>query len=188
MQTERPPTERPPTEGPLSGRSSPARGIVLVAAAVVLGLFLLRALEDSAPSDDVATSPTETTAAGGETTDTTTADGEGETTTTAAPVRQPAEIVVRVANVSGVEGAAGERTDQLATAGYQTVDPTNGPEGQQLDATQVLFADGFEGEARALAEALGAPTDGVAAMPAQPPVDPGGAQLVVLLGTDLAGG
>jgi len=188
MQTERPPTERPPTEGPLSGRSTPARGIVLVAAAVVLGLFLLRALEDSAPSDDIATSPTESTAAGGEATDTTTAEGGDETTTTAAPVRQPAEIVVRVANVSGVEGAAGDRTQQLTTAGYQTVEPTNGPEGQQLDATQVFFVDGFEGEARALAEQLGAPAEGVAAMPAQPPVDPGGAQLVVLLGTDLAEG
>ena len=178
-------TERPPTEGP-STRSSPARGIVLVVAAVVLGLFLLRALEDSAPSDGVATAPTETTAADGEATDTTTAENGGETTTTAAPVRQPAEIVVRVANVSAVEGAAAARTDQLASAGYQTVDPTNGPE--QLDATQVLFVDGFEGEARALAEQLGAPADGVVAMPAQPPVDPGGAQLVVLLGTDLAGG
>ncbi len=180
-------TQRPPTEGP-STRSSPTRGIVLLAAAVVLGLFLLRALEDSAPSDGIAAGPSETTAAGGEATDTTTAEDGGETTTTAAPVRQPAEIVVRVANVSGVEGAAGERTQQLTSAGYQTVDPTNGPEGQQLDATQVLFVDGFEGEARALAEALGAPADGVVAMPAQPPVDPGGAQLVVLLGTDLAGG
>ncbi|HEY6697288.1 MAG TPA: LytR C-terminal domain-containing protein [Acidimicrobiales bacterium] len=179
-------TQRPPTEGPSSARSSPTRGIVLIAAAVVLGLFLLRALEDSA-SDGVATGATETTAAG-ETTDTTTADNADETTTTAAPLRQPAEIVVRVANVSGVAGAAGERTQQLTTAGYQTVEPTNGPEGQQLDATQVLFVDGFEGEAQALAEALGAPADGVAAMPAQPPVDPGGAQLVVLLGTDLAGG
>ena len=49
MQTERPPTEGPPT------RSNPTRGIVLLAAAVVLGLFLLRALEDSAPSagDDI---------------------------------------------------------------------------------------------------------------------------------------
>jgi len=177
-------TERPPTEGPLSPRSSPARGIVLIAAAVVLGLFLLRALEDSA-SDGVAAGPTETTAASGDTTDTTAA---GETTTTAAPVREPAEIVVRVANVSGVSGAAGVRTEQLTEAGYQTVEPTNGPEGQQLDATQILYAEGFEGEARALAEALGAPADGVAAMPAQPPVDPGGAQLVVLLGTDLAGG
>lgn len=188
MQTERPPTERPPIEGPLSARSTPARGIVLIAAAVVLGLFLLRALEDSGPSDTVATAPTESTAADGETTDSTTADDAGETTTTAAPVRQPGEIVVRVANIAGVEGAAGDRTQQLATAGYQTVEPTNGPEGQQLDATQVLFVDGFEGEAQALAEALGAPAEGVTAMPAQPPVDPGGAQLVVLLGTDLAGG
>jgi LytR cell envelope-related transcriptional attenuator len=179
-------TERPPTQGP-STRSNPARGIVLLAAAVVLGLFLLRALEDSAPSDDVATSPTATTA-GGETSDSTAAEDGGDTTTTAAPLRQPAEIVVRVANVSGVDGAATARTEQLAGAGYQTIEPTNGPEGQQLDATQVLFVDGFEGEARALAEALGAPADGVAAIPAQPPVDPGGAQLVVLLGTDIAGG
>jgi hypothetical protein len=179
-------TERPPTQGP-STRSNPARGIVLLAAAVVLGLFLLRALEDSAPSDDVATSPTATTA-DGETSDSTAAEDGGDTTTTAAPLRQPAEIVVRVANVSGVDGAATARTEQLAGAGYQTIEPTNGPEGQQLDATQVLFVDGFEGEARALAEALGAPADGVAAIPAQPPVDPGGAQLVVLLGTDIAGG
>jgi len=182
MQTERPPTEEPST------RSNPARGIVLLAAAVVLGLFLLRALEDSAPSDGIATAPTDTTAAGGDATDTTAGEDGGDTTTTTAPLRQPAEIVVRVANVSGVSGAAGERTQQLAGAGYQTVEATNGPEGQQIDATQVLFVDGFEGEAQALAEALGAPADGVVAMPAQPPVDPGGAQIVVLLGTDLAGG
>jgi hypothetical protein len=179
-------TERPPTEGP-STRSNPARGIVLLAAAVVLGLFLLRAIDDSSSSDDIATANTDTTAANGEATDTTAAEDGGDTTTTA-PLRQPAEIVVRVANVSGVSGAAGAKTEQLAAAGYQTVEATNGPEGQQLDATQVLFVDGFEGEARALAEALGAPADGVAAMPAQPPVDPGGAQVVVLLGTDLAGG
>ena len=181
-------TERPPTEGPPSSRSTPARGIVLLAAAVVLGLFLLRALEDSGSSDDAATAPSGSTAAGGETSDTTTAEGDGDTTTTAAPLRQPAEIVVRVANVSGVEGAAGARTEQLAAEGYQTVEPTNGPEGQQLDATQVFFVDGFEGEAGALAEVMGAAADGVTAMPAQPPIDPGGAQIVVLLGTDLAGG
>jgi hypothetical protein len=181
MQTERPPTEEPST------RSNPARGIVLLAAAVVLGLFLLRALDDSSTSDDIAAT-TGTTAANGEGTDTTAAEDGGDTTTTAAPLRQPAEIVVRVANVSGVSGAAGAKTEQLAAAGYQTVEATNGPEGQQLDATQVLFVDGFEAEAGALAEALGAPADGVAAMPAQPPADPGGAQLMVMLGTDLAGG
>ncbi|MGH2474096.1 MAG: LytR C-terminal domain-containing protein [Candidatus Limnocylindrales bacterium] len=179
-------TERPPTEGP-STRSNPARGIVLLAAAVVLGLFLLRAIDDSSSSDDISTATTDTTAANGEATDTTAAEDGGDTTTTA-PLRQPAEIVVRVANVSGVSGAAGAKTEQLAAAGYQTVEATNGPEGQQLDATQVLFVDGFQGEAVALAEALGAPADGVAAMPAQPPADPGGAQLVVMLGTDLAGG
>ena len=134
-------TERPPTQQPVSARSSPARGIVLIAAAVVLGLFLLRALEDSAPSD-VATAPTGTTAApGDESTGTTAAEG-GESTTTAAPVRLPAEVVVRVANAARVQGAAGARTEQLAAAGYQTVDPTNAP-GEPLAATQVLFVEGF---------------------------------------------
>jgi hypothetical protein len=180
-------TERPPTEQPVSSRTSPARGIVLIAAAVVLGLFLLRALEDSSSSDGAVTAPSTTAAPGAETTDTTAEEG-GETTTTAAPARPPGEVIVRVANASGVEGAAAARTEQLAGAGYQTVDPTNGPEGQQLEATQVLFAEGFEAEARALAETLGAPADGVAAMPAPPPVDPAGAHLVVLIGTDIAEG
>jgi LytR cell envelope-related transcriptional attenuator len=180
-------TERPPTEGAPPSRSTPARGIVLLAAAVVLGLFLLRALEDSG-SDDVSTAQSGTTVAGGEASDTTAAEGDGDTTTTETPLRQPAEIVVRVANVSGVAGSAGALTDQLAGQGYQTAEPTNGPEGQQLDATQVLFVDGFEREAGALAEQMGAPADGVTAMPAQPPIDPAGAQIIVLLGTDLAGG
>jgi hypothetical protein len=170
----------------VSARSSPARGIVLIAAAVVLGLFLLRALDDSSSSDGtIAAGPGTTAPAGSDDTTDTTAE-EGDETTTTVPVRPPAEVVVRVANASGVEGVAGQRTEQLAGAGYQTVGPTNAPE--QLEATQVLFAEGFEGEARALAEALGAPAEGVAALPAPPPVDPAGAHMVVLVGTDIAGG
>jgi LytR cell envelope-related transcriptional attenuator len=167
MQTERPPTEAPP---PSSPRSSPARGVVLVAAAVVLGLFLLRALEDSAPTDGIV--GTDTTEAAGDSGDgggtDTTAAGESDGTTTTPPVeaRPPAEVVVRVANASGVAGAAGARTEQLAGAGYQTVDATNGPEGQVLPATQIWFAEGYNAEAGALAEALGVPADGVVALPA----------------------
>lgn len=184
MQTERPPT----TDRPMPPRSNPTRGIVLLAAAVVLGLFLLRALEDSSASDgETATGPTETTAADeGDTTDTTGGEEDQTTTTTLPPPRPPAEVTVLVANASGVTGAAGARTDQLAAEGYQTATPTNAPEGQLLDATQVLFVQGFQPEARALAESLGAPTDGVAGMPEPPPVDPAGAQVVVLLGTDIA--
>ena len=175
-------------ERPMTARSSPARGMVLIAAAVVLGLFLLRAIDDS--SSSVSTGdPGETagtTGAGGDTT-APPAEGEG-TTTTAAPPRQPAEVTVRVANASGVQGAAGAKTQQLAGEGYKTVAETNGPPGQQIEATQVLFSEGFDREAVAVAEALGLTAENAVALPAQPPVDLGGAQILVLLGTDIAQG
>lgn len=180
MQTERPPTERPRTAG-----SNPARGVVLVAVAVILGLFLLRAIDDtSTPEGAVTTDPGSAVGSTGAPA----GDGGGESTTTETSVRPPAEVTVRVANASGVQGAAGARTDQLAGAGYPTVEATNGPRGEQLAATQVLFVDGYEREAQQLAEALGAPAEGVTPLADPPPVDPGGAQVVVLLGTDLAGG
>jgi LytR cell envelope-related transcriptional attenuator len=173
-------------ERPMTARSSPARGMVLIAAAVVLGLFLLRAIDDS--SSSVSTGGPEetggTTGAGGDTT-APPAEGEG-TTTTETPPRQPAEVTVRVANASGVQGAAGAKTQQLAGAGYKTVGETNGPPGQQIEATQVLFSEGFDREAVAVAEALGLTAENAAALPAQPPVDLAGAQILVLLGTDIA--
>ncbi|MGH9111557.1 MAG: LytR C-terminal domain-containing protein [Acidimicrobiales bacterium] len=167
-------------------RSSPARGMVLIAAAVVLGLFLLRAIDDSSTpvsSGDLA----ETAGTAGAGADTTAPPAEGEgSTTTETPARPPAEVTVRVANASGVQGAAGAKTEQLAGGGYQTVGETNGPQGQRIEATQVLFTKGFDREAVAVAEALGLPAENAAALPAQPPVDLGGAQILVLLGTDIA--
>jgi hypothetical protein len=96
-------------------------------------------------------------------------------------------VTVRVANAAGVTGAAGATTEQLTVAGYQAVEPTNAPGEELLETTQVLFVRGFQPEARALAETLGAPDAGVATMPNPPPVDLAGAQILVLLGTDIAG-
>lgn len=172
-------------ERPMTARSSPARGMVLIAAAVVLGLFLLRAIDDS--SSPVSTGPGETASTAGGGGDTTAPPAEGEgSTTTETPPRQPAEVTVRVANASGVQGAAGAKTEQLAGLGYKTVAETNGPEGQQIEATQVLFSEGFDREGVAVAEALTLPAENAVALPAQPPVDLGGAQILVLLGTDIA--
>jgi LytR cell envelope-related transcriptional attenuator len=178
MQTERPPTERPRTAA-----SNPARGVVLVAVAVILGLFLLRALDDTSSPDGTATASSATVGDG----DAPAGEDGGGNPTTETPVHPPPEVTVRVANASGVQGAASARTDQLAGAGYKTIEATNGPQGQRLAATEILFVDGFQREAQALAEQLGAPAEGVAPLPNPPPVDPGGAQVVVLLGTDLAG-
>jgi hypothetical protein len=115
--------------------------------------------------------------------------GEGGTTETTAaqpPARPKGEVVVRVANAAGVDGAAGEWTTTIGDAGYQTVEATNFP--TIREATAVLYAAGFEREAAVLAQDLRAPADGLVALTEPPQVDPAGANLVVLLGTDLASG
>jgi hypothetical protein len=171
-------TERP------TARSNPARGVALIATAVILGLFIVRnGFETPSSADDGA--PTNE-AAGGGTTAPPAGGGETTTTTAAVAARPPAEVSVIVANASGVSGAAGELTATLASAQYQTVPETNAP--NSVGATQVLFIEGFDREAAAVATAIGAPAESVAPIPSPPPVDPGGAQILVLLGPDLANG
>ena len=175
-------TERPPT-GPARG-TSPVRGVVLVAVAVVLGFFVLRAIDDTGGGPSVSD---ETAATAG---DDATEGTEGETpdaTEPAAPeARPPGEVVVLVANASGVSGAAGEQATSIQGGGYQILEPTNAPEA--LEATQVLPVAGFEAEAAALAAQIGAPPEAVQPMPESPPVELANANVLVLLGTDLAGG
>lgn len=168
-------------------RANPARGLALIATAVVVGVFLLRngfeepSVADAASGD----TPAVTQPAGGEGG----APAEGAATTTTAPPTEPKtpqETTVRVANAAGVNGAAAEWTNRIAEAGYETVEATNATPNR--DTTAVLYQAGFEREADSLAEAIGAPSEGIVALSEPPQVDPGGANLVVLLGTDLANG
>jgi LytR cell envelope-related transcriptional attenuator len=169
--------QRPPT-GPSRGQS-PVRGVVLVAVAVILGLFVLRAMDNtSADVGSLATGVTETTTAGG---------GAAATETTAPAVRQPAEVIVIVANASGVSGAAGTKTEQLQAAGYQTAPATNAPPDMELDTTQIMPTPGFEPEAAKLAGELGLQPESVQPLTDPPPVDVAGANILVLMGTDIAG-
>jgi hypothetical protein len=172
-------TERPPT-GPTRG-PSPVRGVVLVAVAAVLGFFLLRAIDDTGGGPDVG----EIEDAG----DDAQADAGSDTTaapseTTAPPARPPEQVIVLVANASGVSGAAAEQTTAIQGGGYQVVAPTNAP--ANVETTQVLATAGFEAEAAALATSIGAPEGAVQAMPDPPPLDLAGANLLVMLGPDLA--
>jgi hypothetical protein len=170
--------QRPPT-GPSRGQS-PVRGVVLVAVAVILGVFVLRAMDNT--SADVGSVNTDAT-------DTTAADGEAAATETTAPaVRTPAEVILIVANASGVSQAAATKTEQLQAAGYQTAPATNAPADMELDATQIMPTAGFEPEAAKLAGELGLPPESVQPLADPPPVDLAGANILVLMGTDVAGG
>jgi LytR cell envelope-related transcriptional attenuator len=174
-------TERPHAGSP--ARPSPVRGVVLVAVAAVLGFFLLRAIDDSGSGLEVADVPDAAT-------DTTAGEAAGGSDSTApAEPRPPGQVTIIVANASGVQGAATAMTERLAAAGYLYAPAGNAPEGTELATTEILPTAGFEPEAARLAGEMGLPPEAVKPMTDPPPVpDLAGANILVLLGTDLAEG
>jgi hypothetical protein len=168
-----------PAAGP--GQGSVIRGVVLVVVAVAIGLLLLR------DDDSAATQAALGTQGGGQADTTVPADDDPEsTTTTTAPLRPPSEVKVLVANGSGVNGAAGGATDALEALGYVTGAPANA---ERVPSTVIYFTEGYQPEAEALAEATGAPAEGVTPMPAVAPVDDLQlANILMVIGPDLASG
>ena len=169
----------PPAQG------SVARGAVLVAVAVVIGVLLLR--DDDAATTQVAVGSDtageiDDGADGGEDVD----PDSTTTTPTTEALRTPAEVKVLVANGSSVNGAAGGATDALEALGYTTATPANA---ERVTETIVYYTTGFEAEAEALAAAIGAPEGSVTPMPPVAPVDDLQlANVLVHLGPDLAAG
>lgn len=170
---------RRPTEPTVN----PARGAALVVAAIVVGLLLLRNGIDA--SEVVTSSKGDDSSAddggnGG--------DGDGETTETTdttVAARTPAEVTVIVLNGTAVSGAAGKYATALQSAGYTMLESGNAA--VKIPATQVFFTEGFDVEAAAVALAIGAPaTVTPAALPTPPPGEVGAANVVVVIGADLA--
>lgn len=166
---------RRPTEPTVN----PARGAALVVAAVLLGLLLLRNGLDT--SEVVRSSRDDSSTDGG---DDTGAD-TSETTETTIAVRAPGEVTVVVLNGTSVAGAAGKYSTAIGSAGYQMLESGNAT--AQIPITQVFFTEGFELEAAAVALAAGAPaTVTPALLPTPPPGEVGAANVVVVIGADLA--
>lgn len=166
---------RRPTEPTVN----PARGAALVVIAVVVGLLLLR---NGLDTSEVVTSSKDNSAkdSGKEAKDDST-----ETTETTVAVKSPAEVTVIVLNGTSVSGAAGKYSTAIGTAGYQMLEP--GDAATKIPATQVFFTPGYEREAAAVALAAGAPgTVTPAALPTPPPGEVGAANVVVVIGADLA--
>jgi hypothetical protein len=171
--------------------ANPARGAALVVVAVLIGLVLLRNGLDT--SEAITTnggspgSDSSDSTDGGDGGD----DGtDGTTTSSTVPLRAPAEVPTVVLNDSGVTGAAGKYSTALTALGYALtdVDGANADTAGDAAATVIYFVEGFEGEAAAVAVAIGAPeTVAPAALPDPPPGVVTGASVVVVLGTDLAG-
>lgn len=171
---------RRPTEPTVN----PARGAALVVVAVLLGLVLLR---NGLDTSEVVTSSdgSDSSSDGSDDGGSDDASDSGEETTTTLAARPPAEVMVVVLNGTSVSGAAGKYSTAIGTAGYQMLEPADAA--TKIPATQVFFAPGFEMEAAAVALAAGAPaTVTPVAMPTPPPGEVGTANVVVVIGADIA--
>ncbi len=164
-----------------SNSGAAVRGLLLVLVAVVVGVLLLRSVDDP---DATASTATTAPAVPGDTlppatqapTPTTSAGGTGATesvpvatvvpTATVAPAtdttsvapepfqpRPAAEVSVQVANSTAVRGAAGRLTDRFKTLSYITKSPTNYA-GTPLEETRIYYQPGSLLEARAIAGVL----------------------------------
>ena len=111
---------------------------------------------------------------------------EGEEATEGTDARRTGEVTVLVANGSGVSGRAAEVTEEVGSVGYRTAAPSNVNDGNTVPASTVYYARGFEADAAALAETL-TPRPQVAELPDPAPVsDLRGAQVLLVVGPDLA--
>lgn len=150
------------------------RGALLLAVAVVLGVLLLNAADDT---------PTRVGAGRDK------GDGDATTTTTqpvptTVAVRPPREVKVLTANGTNVSGAAGKVSGGLRNLGYNVLAPTDA---KSAEVSSVYFTPGFEREAQAVAQALQLPPTAAKPLPKPAPVtDVRGANVLVVVGPDVA--
>lgn len=153
------------------------RGALLLAVAVVIGVLLLNAADDTP-------SPVGSGRGGsGDRGDDTTTTTIGPTTTTAA-ARPPRDVRVLSANGTRVNGAARRVSNALRALGYNVLAPS---EARPANASVVYFTPTFEREALTVSQALKLAPTTLQPLPNPPPVsDVRGANVVVVVGPDLA--
>lgn len=179
MSNEQPPSSRPPRSGGMSVSST--LSIIVAAIAVLLGFLVLRDLDRDRGGSSTPSPGTEAPI------DSTAAPTTAAPTTTTSLVTTGFKVIV--ANASGVGGSAGQMTTALQSRGFVACEPLNAAESfGRIDVTVVYALSGYEAGAQSVAAVLGGAE--VLAMPTPPPVeggDLGECQVLVMLGTDLAG-
>jgi hypothetical protein len=193
---------RPPEQ---SGLGVPARALLVLAVAVLLGVALLAKLPSSrvgakkiradAGRATVLHPATTSTTLGTTTTTTTRPDRTTSTTgstTTSAPAttspsgtHAPGSVKVQVLNGSGGAKVAITNSNRLKARGYSTLAPANTA---LRTTTVVAVADGYLADGAAVAKALGLTAAAVQpAAAVAPSTNAAGANVVVILGRDTAG-
>ena len=171
-----------------------AIGISAVAGFAIAGFPGIRSQDvDSLPTTTVArsgASATSSTSTSTPSTSTTSTTSTPETTIPAAApiviVKSPQELTVRVGNGTRTSGAAAKVSEQLAAQGYTTRTPTDAKV-NDVAATTVYYRGPHQAEAEVLANAIGLSAMDVLPITDPSPIDPDGAELIVIVGTNQAG-
>ena len=170
------------SRAPGGATSAGARGAILLAVAVVLGIVLLQAFDTGDPVGQAVTSgdPQDTVPS-------TVPSNQGTaaaTTTTTVATRPPAEVKVLAANGTAIRGLGGRTSDALKALSYNVLSPTDST--KALETTSIQYDAGFENEAKAIATTLGLPLTVVVPLSSPPVDDARGANVIVLLGADIS--
>lgn len=159
---------------------------MLLAVAVILGIVLLQQLGSGSDSSRISS------AAKAEETTTSTRRptltiAPVVTTTSTIRARAKGDVKVVVANGAGERGLGAKTTATLKNLGYATLSPVDASPAA-VDKTTIQFADGYEPEAREVAQALNQPPTVVAKLssPQVAAADIGDAKVIVVLGADAA--
>jgi hypothetical protein len=165
-----------------------ARGLALLALALLIGVVLLNATDADPPGTNVSASGAGSHAAssddeGGDGSSSASSTTTAAPTTTTLPAHAPKDVKVIVANASAVKGAASGGRTALLAAQYNVLAPTNAA---AVPDSSVYFTPGYDRDAAAVATALGLAPPTVKPMPAPAPFDTKGANVAVVLGADAA--
>jgi hypothetical protein len=154
----------------------------LLLVAFIIGVAILRSTDpDGSSSGAAARSETTTTKASRSSTTAL------PVTTTPLPARPAAEVKVLPVNSSGIAGIGGKTGDQLRAAGYaNTLAAVNSTSESPASSSTIEYAAGAEADALAIAKLLGLQPTAVKPLDAPPVDDTRGAEVVVLIGGDIA--
>ena len=158
------------------GTGAVFRGVLLTALAVAVGIGVLSSVSrihtTTNPTAAVSVPSTTTTAA------------PASTTTTTLATHPPAAVRVLVANGTSTSGAAGKLATKLRADGYDTLSPTDTT--SPANASAVYYVPGYQSDADALASASGLASSAVQPISSSVPVTVGSAEVVVIIGPDIA--
>lgn len=158
-----------------SGHRRPALGLLVLGAAVVLGVVLLPSATRPPLAVASSSSPPTTT--------TTTAPAAPTTTTTTVP---PGTVHVLVANGTTVPHGAGSVTSYLSSKGFGTLPAVDATDTHLSSSTVYVVNNADPVEGQEVASVLGLPAADVVTSGTPPVASVAGATVVVVLGPQLA--